>query len=472
MSVVLQRALGLLHGNHAAAFLAGGVAYMSYIVFSERERLQERMSCRQLRRFRGLVGDALTSSPRSKQRITAIGAVFGILAILALTVRMTATPSENACVSEQGVVAVGSHVSASEGWTKTAATPHLSHPKWPRFTKFRNHSVPTPDESGDEGNHSVPISNETSSVPSPTKVAAGGSHEPRYEQLSADEKRAWCRAHLAKTTESVDTNLHFRIGLCWSDVGLAKDASSTEMEWLRDEQGYFAPAPLVRAEAFLMSSELAAANAPSPDTNGKGGPGYSVCAAARAARLYRHAKHMALRHHDAAAIWRYKAASEVAVTHGRQRLAGHALARLSYFLLLRGRPEEALEQATGALSHDNKEPLARFLSVTLQRSLGRLETTAAALGAEQELGEIAGQLPSNDLEEQRTNAYAELRAFRAAEVAGKSAAGLLECFALKDAAHLLLCLLGRLFLKSDPEASSPLGAEEQLDADADSQVSN
>merc|ERR1719210_156870 len=120
-------------------------------------------------------------------------------------------------------------------------------------------------------------------------------------------------------------------------------------------------------------------------------------AAVRALRLYQHAKYLASNHHDAAAELRYRAAAELAAANHRSKLAAHAMTRLSYFLTLRGRHEEALNATQEALNH-TEDPLAVLLQVRLRRRLGELKTDAELSLAEEQLGEIVGQLPSETLE--------------------------------------------------------------------------
>mmetsp|Transcript_129719 Transcript_129719/g.289262 ORF Transcript_129719/g.289262 Transcript_129719/m.289262 type:complete len:449 (-) Transcript_129719:155-1501(-) len=225
----------------------------------------------------------------------------------------------------------------------------------------------------------------------------------------------------------------FSLGQCWSDIGLAGRYHHREKVWMADARGNYAPAALVKAEDLLLRGEQAS-EIGAPQTE-KG--------LMRALLLYRHAKYFALRHLDAAAEWRYQAAAELAAAYGNSRLAGHSLARLGYLLVLRCRPREARDFADWALKHSQGDPLAMYLRVTLRRSLGELRTDAELVEAEEQLQKLAGRMPSSDLEERRAAAEVELGAFRGAAVEGFH-----RCFALHDSARLLICLLGRLFLKA------------------------
>lgn len=158
-------------------------------------------------------------------------------------------------------------------------------------------------------------------------------------------------------------------------------------------------------------------------------------AAARALRLYQHAKYLALLHHDAAAEWRYRESARVAAAHRRQKLAAHSLTRLGFFLSLRGRKEDAQAAVSEALVHF-EDPLAQYLLVSFRRSAGELTTDADVRSAESVLGAVAGRLPSKDLEEQRAQEHDDFIWWgRVAD------GGLRVCFAAQDAAQFLICML-------------------------------
>ncbi|CAK0885335.1 unnamed protein product [Prorocentrum cordatum] len=154
---------------------------------------------------------------------------------------------------------------------------------------------------------------------------------------------------------------------------------------------------------------------------------------ARALRLYQHAKLLAVAHHDAAAEERYLSSARLAASHRRQRLAAHALTRLAYFYLLRGRHQEALTQASEALTHAT-DPLAQYIQATQRRGLGLLRTEEDAKFAEEQLAQIAGKLPSQALEEKRQAAWEELNSWRQAAEGGIAA-----CLGMSDAARVLIC---------------------------------
>ena len=158
-------------------------------------------------------------------------------------------------------------------------------------------------------------------------------------------------------------------------------------------------------------------------------------AAARALRLYQHAKHLALLHHDSAAEWRYRESARVAAAYRRPKLAAHSLTRLGYFLSLRGRKEEAQQAIEEALAHFD-DPLAQYLEVSLRRAAGELTTDAEVRSAEATLGVVAGRLPSKALEEQRAQDHEDFIWWgRVAD------GGLRVCLEAQDAAQFLICAL-------------------------------
>jgi len=251
---------------------------------------------------------------------------------------------------------------------------------------------------------------------------------------------------LKEAAEAKDAATIFGLGLYYSDVGLAAENGkqhaplfgagagagaaavvswASEPAWAADAGGSHAPSDLVQAEAMMLAGEEAS------EESDRGDRG-----AARALRLYQHAKMLALKHHDTAAEWRYRTAAELAAGHRRQKLAAHALGRLAYFLSLRGRKEEALEVAGVALTHGEEDPLAQFLQVSLRRSLGELKSDSEVETAEKQLAAVAGKMPSKTLEDQRASAHAELGWW------GKVATeGLQVCLRAWDAAQMLICLL-------------------------------
>jgi len=258
------------------------------------------------------------------------------------------------------------------------------------------------------------------------RVAEAASRDPAMLQAVED----FALGRLAGATDAAAT---FSLGLYWSDVGQGgSDAPllglrRVDASWAKDSQGSHVPADLARAEQLLAQGQELS-----------DGPERDERAASRALRLYQHAKLLAVAHHDAAAEARYLSSARVAASHRRQRLAGHALTRLAYFYLLRGRHQEAEAQASEALTHAT-DPLAQYIQATQRRGLGLLRTEEDAKFAEEQLAEIAGKLPSKALEEKRQAAWEELNSWRQAAEGGITA-----CLGMADAAQVLICGLCKM----------------------------
>lgn len=238
---------------------------------------------------------------------------------------------------------------------------------------------------------------------------------------------------LDRLTSATDAAATFNLGLYWSDVGAGGSETllfglrRVDASWAKGDQGSHVPADLARAEQLLSQGQELS-----------DGPERDERAAARALRLYQHAKLLAVAHHDAAAEERYLSSARLAAAHRRQRLAAHALTRLAYFYLLRGRHREALAQASEALTHAT-DPLAQYIQATQRRGLGLLHTEEDAKFAEEQLAQIAGKLPSQALEEKRQAAWEELNLWRQAAEGGITA-----CLDMADAAKVLICGLCKL----------------------------
>eukprot|EP00747_Dinoflagellata_sp_TGD_P162429 gnl/TRDRNA2_/TRDRNA2_180029_c0_seq1.p1 gnl/TRDRNA2_/TRDRNA2_180029_c0~~gnl/TRDRNA2_/TRDRNA2_180029_c0_seq1.p1 ORF type:complete len:617 (+),score=145.44 gnl/TRDRNA2_/TRDRNA2_180029_c0_seq1:71-1921(+) len=228
----------------------------------------------------------------------------------------------------------------------------------------------------------------------------------------------------------------FSIGEYWSELGMSnQDAPfcrprTDTTNWMKDpESGTHVPVDLATAEEFMRKGQEASVEQEHDER-----------AAMRALRLYKHAKFLALQHHDGAAEWRYRASSTVGASVRRLKLAAHSLARLGYFLMLRGRKTEALESVEGALKH-NKDPLALYLHATLRRTLGELKTDSEVMEAKEQLRITAGKLPSKGLEDQRAAVHDELEFWHSV-----AAGGIDKCFDARDAANFVICLICRAFL--------------------------
>lgn len=230
--------------------------------------------------------------------------------------------------------------------------------------------------------------------------------------------------------ELKDAGAAYALGMYLSQRAIAEHSSvpffgthDVSTQWVAAGGGVHAPEDMAIAEELLQHDEEVTQGSLQGDR-----------AAARALRLYQHAKHLALLHHDSAAEWRYREASQVAAKYHRPKLAAHSLTRLGFLLSLRGRKDEAQVAVSDALQHFD-DPLAQYLHVSLRRSAGQLETDAEVRSAQAVLTAVAGQLPSKVLEEQRAQEHKEI------EWWGKVADGGMQvCLSAQDAAQFLICL--------------------------------
>jgi len=235
---------------------------------------------------------------------------------------------------------------------------------------------------------------------------------------------------VSSSMELKDSGAAFALGTYLSQRAIAEHSSvpffgthDASTQWVAGGGGVHVPEDMATAEELLQHDEELTQGSLKGDR-----------AAARALRLYQHAKHLALRHHDAAAEWRYREASQVAAAHRRPKLAAHSLTRLGFLLSLRGRKDEAQDAVNDALLHFD-DPLAQYLSVSLRRSAGQLETDAEVRSAQDVLVAVAGQLPSKVLEEQRAQEHNEIAWW------GRVADGGMQvCLSAQDAAQFLICL--------------------------------
>lgn len=244
---------------------------------------------------------------------------------------------------------------------------------------------------------------------------------------------------LQQAEQEPDAAAATTLGEYWSEIGISGQAatffgsSHREPSWVQDSAGLYAPEHLVKGELLMKNGEEGSLSSERFDRG-----------ASRALRLYQHAKFLALKHHDAAAEWRYRASADVAAANHREKLAAHALTRLGYFLILRGRQNEAVDIIKEALDYF-EDPLGLYLQATLRRSLGKLQTAHEIQEVEDQVAAVQGQLPSKALEDQRTATHIELQFWR--EAANGS---LLTCLSAQDAAKFFICVFCGLFLKSPP----------------------
>lgn len=231
-----------------------------------------------------------------------------------------------------------------------------------------------------------------------------------------------------------DAGAAFVLGEYWSEIAVTDGPAplfsvQASSRWVPDgnsSRGYV-PQDIAKAELFLKDAEGRSIGKSRGDRG-----------AMRALRLYHHAKYLVRQQLDTAAELRYRLSAAVAVGHRRKKLAAHSLARLGYFLVIRGRQETALEAVMEAQSY-SKDPLAVYLGATLRRSAGVLQTTEDVEAARAEISSVSGKLPSQALERQRGEQHQELEWW--AHVSQGTA---WACLQAQNVAHVFICLFCKL----------------------------
>jgi hypothetical protein len=186
------------------------------------------------------------------------------------------------------------------------------------------------------------------------------------------------------------------------------------------------PLKILRVEAMLEAEQ----HAPAEQQKAK--------AAERALRIYYHAKWLAERNYARAAEYRYRESARLASLCRRNVLASHSLARLGYFLIKWNRPIDAAVVVEESLRLNSKSnPLAEYLHGVLERSAAGSDLERIQ-EAEQYIIH-AGELPSEELEEERSHLIDQIKYWREAESDPK------QCFASSDSANVLICVFMHMF---------------------------
>lgn len=201
-----------------------------------------------------------------------------------------------------------------------------------------------------------------------------------------------------------------------------EDADNNVVDWAFDSAcGAAVPSLILHAETLLQSS----ADAP-PDR-------WKEKTAERALRVYYHAKWLAERNYARAAEHRYHEAYRLASSARRSVLASHALARLGYFFVHWGRPDEAKSVLKHSMKLNTKSnPLAPFLHGMLTRKTCEGELECLNVAEDQILN--SGKQPSEELEVERSGLIAQIGYWREAETSPR------HCFSSSDSAYVLICL--------------------------------
>lgn len=282
---------------------------------------------------------------------------------------------------------------------------------------------------------------------SPADVKVLKQLECPVEALAKVEVHAVAEAEIeAKQNTHFGGQAQFALGEYWSERVVEKGAESASQDgWALDASGTYVPKGLLQAEEFLAAGAEAAIDDKAEKTE------------MRALRLYHHAKMLAKLHHDAAAEWRYRDAAVISLQFKRKKLAAHVLSRLGYLYVQRGRHQEALD-ALNQADAQGGNALTTYLRTTLLRKSGKLQSVEELRASDDALGEVAGQLPSKGLEEQRKALHVQVTFWRSAM---EGSAWL--CFNAQDVAHILICLFCKALFPPEP-ARAALPPSENSDA--------
>jgi hypothetical protein len=139
---------------------------------------------------------------------------------------------------------------------------------------------------------------------------------------------------------------------------------------------------------------------------------------------------------------RYRAGAHCAARAGLPKISSQLLARLGYFMSLRGRQADALGVVGEALAQAH-DPLAAHLHASLRLALGELRTDEDVRDAVSELQSAKGRMPPlGELEAQRSALHSKLSLWGVVAATG---GGIRGCFEqLTDVALLAICVVCRL----------------------------
>jgi len=231
-------------------------------------------------------------------------------------------------------------------------------------------------------------------------------------------------------------SLRFRLGIYWSHLAVGAVSNSlfgrhplASAPHAPDTWDLHVPAAMVKAESLLLSI----ADAYPAE--------YGVEVAHR---LREHGQVFLAVVDDVPRTteFRYRRAATYAANADRPRLASQLLARLGYFMSLRGRETAGLEVINEAVTHHD-EPLAVHLQAQLRLNLGELTTNEAVDEALKQLKSAEGKLPTlGNLENHRQSLHSHLSFWR--DIA-TSHGGVQGCFSqITDVAWLAICVACRV----------------------------
>jgi len=228
------------------------------------------------------------------------------------------------------------------------------------------------------------------------------------------------------------------LGVHWSVVSLSDSSSaplfgsgptprqSPASVWVQDYWGTLAPADMVHAEDLLSRSVQGDDHK------------HRALSLIHARRLQEHAKVFESHEQHTAAAQRYQLMAKLAKKGGSAPLSAYALSHLSHSLLLQGSQAEALVAAKSAVDL-TMDPLAQFVLATVRLSSGLLTTDTLMKSAEGQLRAVAGELPTDEMEIQRTKLHNEMRLWR-----WISNGNVDKCLWTGDAARFLICAMCKL----------------------------
>lgn len=243
---------------------------------------------------------------------------------------------------------------------------------------------------------------------------------------------------IEEAEEHEEPHVMFQLGVYLSSVCTTKvqvpffgRSCEAKYGWTPGVGGWSVPPIIAQAESLLANAERLTL-----DTDDR-----QARARVRVNRIAQHAWMLARLHHDSAAEYRYRMASQISASYKFGYEAAASLSRLARLFFHRSRREEALATAIEALRHKSDDPTALFLRASMRATLGKLQTDVEAREVAAELRALEGRLPDPTIERKRAEQYAAMAEWEAVADSGPIA-----CLGFGDAARTVLCLLLKLAL--------------------------
>jgi|EP00927_Polykrikos_kofoidii_P077064 hypothetical protein len=242
------------------------------------------------------------------------------------------------------------------------------------------------------------------------------------------------RLAFSEAEEEADPGVIFNAGVVMSEASMTTKKiplfgeNPGRSELTLDDNGLQVTTGILTAEAMLLRGFQASF-----------GPDETERASLRSIRICQHASFLQQLRLMASAELRFRLGAQLASKYGRNKLASHCLAQLSFMLSSNGAEDDALATAGDALKLGS-DPLASFMQVTLRSNLGLLRTDRETRAAAQQLAEIQGKLHAVDLEDVRTKMHDNFVVWDSVAQVDT----LTSCFHLGDAAQVVICVLARM----------------------------